>query len=465
VREEGSSPVLAAPLTSLRESLSNRFLPQFRSREMERQYIENAIASKRLWIRVALFIGTLLFMATHAIVQVQLPADVQAIDFIYRWYVQVPAMFAAFLASLLVINAYLVEKIIAFAITVAILSTTAILWQVGLDGRDFYDIAIMQIQLFGFFLVGVKFRTAILAMVLPLGIHLVVRSILDQQARELGLPQMPFWGPAIVFVAMAIGAYSVDIASRTAYLSQLALNREYADRLSAQGERNQWLKVITDFLRHELKNSLIGVSSSLELLSRRNSNPELDEYLGRAESSTRFMKRLLEEASASTSLEAALERIVFERTNVSLLLQYKREDYQDLYSENRFDFRIEEDVFVSCDADRVIQVLDKLVNNAVEHGDASFPVVVTLAKQGGNVRLTVMDIGDPLVSDDRDLFEPFVSRKEKSAQSGFGFGLYVVKRVVQAHSGTVSAQSLSDPDGAEFVVTLPIEQSIDLLID
>ncbi len=86
---------------------------------------------------------------------------------------------------------------------------------------------------------------------------------------------------------------------------------------------------------------------------------------------------------------------------------------------------------MNCDPDRMVQLLDKLVNNAVEHGEKEYPVVLRVNKDKKSVLLEVTDIGDSL-DPNAKIFEPFISGKARSIDQGFGLGLYVVKKIPDA---------------------------------
>jgi PAS domain S-box-containing protein len=104
---------------------------------------------------------------------------------------------------------------------------------------------------------------------------------------------------------------------------------------------------------------------------------------------------------------------------------------------------------------RVEQVVTNLVSNALKFG-AGRPIEVSLGEQAGAARLAVRDHG---VGIDPRYHQRIFRRFERAVSSrnfgGLGLGLWVAKEIVDAHSGTISVESVPG-EGATFVVTLPL---------
>lgn len=112
---------------------------------------------------------------------------------------------------------------------------------------------------------------------------------------------------------------------------------------------------------------------------------------------------------------------------------------------------VEEGLRAKADAQRIEQVLVNLVGNALIHGAP--PITVTGSSRDGVVVLEVSDHGagvDPTVVD--QLFEPFAQDEKKEGSAGYG--LAIVKALVQAQGGDVSYEP-NEYGGARFQVELP----------
>ncbi len=111
------------------------------------------------------------------------------------------------------------------------------------------------------------------------------------------------------------------------------------------------------------------------------------------------------------------------------------------------------------DCPRLSQVLSNLLSNAVQHGEPTSPISVTLRGETDNVVLQVHNRGATIpAADIGGLFSPFKRLGSPDAtantSSSLGLGLYIVERIVTAHEGSIEVKS-SDDAGTFFTVRLP----------
>ena len=114
-----------------------------------------------------------------------------------------------------------------------------------------------------------------------------------------------------------------------------------------------------------------------------------------------------------------------------------------------------DDCVVDGDVDQLSRMLTNLVDNALRH--ASHTVILCVLATERSVRLTVADDGPGIPTRDRDhVFDPFVRLDQHRTrdQGGTGLGLSIVRRVIQAHGGTIEIVDTVPGPGATFIVTL-----------
>jgi len=108
---------------------------------------------------------------------------------------------------------------------------------------------------------------------------------------------------------------------------------------------------------------------------------------------------------------------------------------------------------------RISQVVTNLLANAVKYGGGK-PVEVEFGPEGDAAFLVVRDHGigiDP--ADQPQIFERFERAVSSRNYGGLGLGLYIVKRIVEAHGGTITVQS-KPGEGATFRVQLPLRPAV-----
>lgn len=113
------------------------------------------------------------------------------------------------------------------------------------------------------------------------------------------------------------------------------------------------------------------------------------------------------------------------------------------------------------DGDRLAQVVTNLLSNAIKYTPSGGHVLVSLVPEGQSVRLTVRDngVGIPPAELER-IFERFYQvDKARGSQRGTGLGLAIAREIVQAHGGTLTAESAGINQGAAFHVLLPLQSA------
>jgi signal transduction histidine kinase len=113
-------------------------------------------------------------------------------------------------------------------------------------------------------------------------------------------------------------------------------------------------------------------------------------------------------------------------------------------------------VVVVGDRDRLGQVLDNLIGNAIKYSSQAGEIVVRVAAAGDEARLSVADQGPGIPADALPLlFERFYRGAHQAEEAGLGLGLYISRMLVESHGGRIWATS-SPGAGSTFTVALPI---------
>ena len=119
---------------------------------------------------------------------------------------------------------------------------------------------------------------------------------------------------------------------------------------------------------------------------------------------------------------------------------------------------IETNAFVMADEEKLNEIANNLVNNAIKFSPANKNITVTLKEKNRQVILEVQDEGPGLTEDDKkNLFKRFtrLSAVPTDGENSTGLGLFIVKVFVEAQNGIVWAESEGKDKGSTFVVVFP----------
>jgi len=126
--------------------------------------------------------------------------------------------------------------------------------------------------------------------------------------------------------------------------------------------------------------------------------------------------------------------------------------------ENRVSVLIEAGVTVRADAPLLRAAVADVVRNALDYSPPGSPVSVRVQERSGWVRIGVRDRGPGVPQEDRPaLFEPFVRGRGARRRVGTGLGLFIARRVVEAHGGEIWLESTGH--GTTVVLQLPSEEA------
>jgi signal transduction histidine kinase len=236
------------------------------------------------------------------------------------------------------------------------------------------------------------------------------------------------------------------------------LSRSFSAVLERLAEHHAYLEAMAGRLSHELRTPIAVVRSSLENLKLSRENPEL--YIERAEQGLARLGRILERMTEASRLEQSLSALERERYDLGAVVRGCVEGYRIAYPQAAFTLDVPPDkVEVDGAPDLAAQLLDKLVENAVDFSRGGAPVRVALEVNAGMALLSVANRG-PLLPDKMRtrLFESMISVRESPAAGAphLGLGLYVARLIAQFHGGTIGASNLPGGDGVALGVRMPL---------
>jgi two-component system CheB/CheR fusion protein len=239
----------------------------------------------------------------------------------------------------------------------------------------------------------------------------------------------------------------------------LGANLQLAD---ADRRKDEYLAMLS----HELRNPLAAIKNSLYIVER--APPGGDQAMQAQavmERQIAQLERFVDDLLDVTRISHKKIQLKLERFDLNEVVQRTVEDYRALFekSEVRLDATFApEPVIVSADWARIAQVVGNLLTNAAKFTARRGITQVSVARDAKESQATirVADTGTGLAPEILPgLFEPFTQADGTLDRSkgGLGLGLALVRGLVEAHGGDVTAHSAGPGQGAEFIVCLPFD--------
>ncbi len=111
-------------------------------------------------------------------------------------------------------------------------------------------------------------------------------------------------------------------------------------------------------------------------------------------------------------------------------------------------------VIIKADKPRIVQVLMNLLENSINSTqEGIISVATTIDHDANSITVSVKDNGSGI---DPDIIPRLFSKFATTSEKGTGLGLYISKKIIEAHGGKIWAENNKDGEGATFAFTLPL---------
>ncbi len=224
------------------------------------------------------------------------------------------------------------------------------------------------------------------------------------------------------------------------------------------------LHQLMDITAHDLKNPLSILPMMAELIQKNKNNPEkIDKMAEQLKDAGKRMTKTVTDLLNSALQDKESLHLRLKSLHLGKLVEEVVATNFHLAKNKKqtIDLQIENTRNIFGDSQRLTEVVDNILNNAIKYSPHGKSIVVSVTEKANMVVISVKDQGPGLTEDDKkNLFRKFtsLSADPTGGENSTGIGLYIVKKFVDAHNGNVFALSNGVDTGTEFVVELPFSQ-------
>ncbi len=238
----------------------------------------------------------------------------------------------------------------------------------------------------------------------------------------------------------------------------------YADAESKLAEMNRVKNRFVGLVAHDLRNPLVSIRGLSELLLNDRGDPLSDQqrdFLTTIYSASNSMLTLVNDILDMAVMESGNLKLQVRRQSLSRLIRERVKVNAIVAREKRISLEqhLSRLPNLSFDRNRISQVLDNLIGNAIKFSPERARIAVSLSRQNGTAIVSVHDQGMGIAREDQArLFSGGASLRNEptGGEKSTGIGLTIVRKIIEEHEGTLTVESEVGM-GSTFSFTLPLE--------
>jgi signal transduction histidine kinase len=233
------------------------------------------------------------------------------------------------------------------------------------------------------------------------------------------------------------------------------LFRAVKNQLKITTQQQNFMMAIT----HELKTPIAVTKLNLETLQKRKlETSQQEKLINNTLQEANRMNALCNNLLLSSQMESEAYKKVSEQIHIDKLLGDCIRDFSVRYPSRNIMFNPKDEITIDGDVFLLQMAFNNLIENALKYSPKDTAIQVVLAKKENQCQLAITDEGNGIPDEDKlKIFEKFYRIGSDATQKskGTGLGLFLVKRIVDAHKGMVYVKD-NQPKGSIFTIQLPL---------
>jgi signal transduction histidine kinase/CheY-like chemotaxis protein len=267
--------------------------------------------------------------------------------------------------------------------------------------------------------------------------------------------------------SIGLATYSYSKSTALSYVSifeSLWKQTELYRKLNEFNKRLQeHIKMQEEFIgvaAHELRNPIQPILGLSQILLSKKGNIEVDkELLNVIVRNAKRLHKLTENILDATKIDSQSLKVNKQYCSLTdiitnVLADHKKEEENNKQRKIKLAYSNNDNIIVNADAERLTQVFSNLLSNAIKFtSKGEISVNITRDDTDQQIIVSVIDTGQGI---DPEIMPRLFTKFATKSIVGTGLGLYISKKIIEAHGGKMWAENNSDGIGATFSFTLPL---------
>jgi signal transduction histidine kinase len=348
------------------------------------------------------------------------------------------------------------QELMASTITLAGIGVVIII-SIVRDGLVFAVSGVVLVLMFNFGFFRLLFVPALLS-------GIVICMSYSLAAITAGVNSAIIVANNFFLISALISGASITYLLERLFREQFLNERELSIEREALARQHQvdsryldWLRRLARFLRHEVRQPVAQLNSSIELISLTCGHDQrITKYINGASVAVQQVWELIERASRATDAEAFVRQGASKHIDLHEMLAEIVASHERTSSGFHIQLVSRPSALIQADPNLIKEAVENLLGNAASFAEDDSTIQVRLDTDNRLVVISVRNRGPVVQGDTEEMFKPFVSSRSGSSGEHQGLGLYLVRLIAEQYGGRASLTNLDDGSGVEASIVLPV---------
>jgi signal transduction histidine kinase len=269
-----------------------------------------------------------------------------------------------------------------------------------------------------------------------------------------------------------------EVKKRTKELQES--NREIALANEELKVHDKMQKEFINVAAHELRTPIMPILGLSELLYKKGGSSlkqeTLQEYLQIIVRNSHRLHKLVEDILDVTKIESRIFKLNTELVELNEVITNVVTDFENIIknkNSNKVQILYQPNnrnkIFVNADKTRLTQVISNLLDNASKFTHEGFIIITTRItknkEKNDDKNKVIVIIKDSGMGIDNEILPRLFTKFATKSDQGTGLGLFIVKKIIEAHGGRIWAENNSNGIGSTFYFMLPIAKTSQIVIN